>query len=123
MRPGAVTKEMVEDSTGMYVSEDSLSDIRVSGALDKHYAPSAKVILDQIPQSGQGFIALANFPTPEGVIRIASPKDIVEFAQILYESLRKVDILELKEVAVSQPQGFGLAIGVRDRLKKAAQGQ
>jgi L-threonylcarbamoyladenylate synthase len=122
LRPGAITKEMVEDSTEVHVPEDGLSDIRVSGALEKHYAPNAKVILDQIPQPGQGLIALANFPTPDGVIRIASPKDIVEFAQILYESLRKVDLLELKEVVVTQPIGNGLAIGVRDRLKKSSQG-
>ena len=114
---------MIEDSSEINATEDGLSDIRVSGALDKHYAPDAKVILDQIPQSGQGFIALANFPTPAGVIRIASPKDIVEFAQTLYESLRKADILELKEVVVNQPLGNGLAIGVQDRLKKASKGR
>ena len=107
----------------MYLSEDGLSNIRVSGALDKHYAPNAKVILDQIPQFGQGLIALSSFPTPNGVIRIASPKDNVEFAQILYESLRRADILGLKEVVVSQPIGNGLAIGVRDRLKKASKGR
>lgn len=123
LRPGAITKQMVEDSTEMEVSEDGLSNIRVSGALDKHYAPNAKVILDQIPQFGQGFIALSNFPTPKGVIRIASPKDNVEFAQILYESLRKADILQLKEVVVTQPIGNDLAIGIRDRLNKAAKGR
>jgi L-threonylcarbamoyladenylate synthase len=123
LRPGAITKEMVEDSTEIEVSEDGLSNIRVSGALDKHYAPNAKVILDQIPQFGQGLIALSNFPTPKGVIRIASPKDNVEFAQILYESLRKADLLELKEVVVTQPLGNGLALGVRDRLNKAAKGR
>ena len=123
LRPGAITKEMIEDSTEINATEDSLSDIRVSGALDKHYAPNAKVILDQIPQFGQGFIAFSDFPTPDGVIRIASPKDIVEFAQILYESLRKADLLELKEVVVAQPIGHGLAIGVRDRLKKSSMGR
>ena len=123
LRPGAITKEMIETSTEVHVPNDGSSDIRVSGALDKHYAPSAKVILDQIPQFGQGFIALSNSPTPEGVIRIASPKDIVEFAQILYDSLRKADFLELKEVVVTQPIGNGLAKGVRDRLKKASRGR
>jgi L-threonylcarbamoyladenylate synthase len=123
LRPGSITAEMLEISAGMGVPVNTLSNIRVSGALDKHYAPNAKVILDQIPQSGQGLIALSNFPTPKGVIRIASPKNIVEFAQILYESLRKTDILELKELVVIQPIGDGLAIGVRDRLLKASNGR
>jgi L-threonylcarbamoyladenylate synthase len=123
LRPGAITNEMLETSTGIGESENTLSDIRVSGGLEKHYAPRAKVTLDEIPQPGQGFIALASIPTPEGVIRIANPKDIVEFGQILYESLRKADILELKELVVTQPIGGGLAIGVRDRLKKASNGR
>jgi len=123
LRPGAITKEMLEASAGIGALESTLSDIRVSGALEKHYAPRAKVTLDQIPQPGQGFIALADIPTPAGVIRIANPKDIIEFAQILYESLRKADILELKELVVTQPIGNGLAIGVRDRLKKASKGR
>jgi len=123
LRPGGITKEMVEASSKMCITESSLSTIRVSGALEKHYAPNAKVILDQFPQSGQGLIALANFPTPDGVIRIASPKDIFEFAQVLYESLRKADFLELKEVVVTQPIGNGLALGVQDRLEKASKGR
>lgn len=123
LRPGAITKEMLETSAGVRESDDGLSDIRISGVLEKHYAPIAKVILDRIPQTGQGFIALANVPTPHGVIRIASPKDVVGFAQILYESLRKADLLELKEVVVVQPIGNGLEIGVRDRLRKASKGR
>jgi len=114
---------MLENSVGVLVSDNSLSEIRVSGTLEKHYAPRAKVILDQIPEPGQGFMALANIHTPEGVIRIAAPKNIVEFAQILYESLRKADILELEELVVIQPKGNGLAIGIRDRLKKSSIGR
>ena len=123
LRPGAITSEMLETSAGVLVSQNSLSQIRISGSLEKHYAPRAKVILDKAPKSGQGFIALSIFSTPKGVIRIASPKNVVEYAQILYESLRRADILELNEVVVYQPAGNGLAIGLRDRLKKASKGR
>jgi L-threonylcarbamoyladenylate synthase len=123
LRPGAITKEMLEASAGLSEPESTLSDIRVSGILEKHYAPRAKVTLDQIPQFGQGFIALASFPTPHGVIRIASPRDMVEFAQILYQSLRKADLLEVQEVVVLQPVGDGIAVGIRDRLLKASKGR
>ena len=96
---------------------------RVSGGLEKHYAPRAKVILDAVPESGQGYLAFSSIPTPKGVIRIASPSNSVEFAQILYQSLRKADQMGLSEIVVSQPAGDGLEIGIRDRLKKASHGR
>jgi hypothetical protein len=72
---------MINDSTGSAVfgAADG-SKIRVSGSLDSHYAPVATVVLDQSPSAGQGFIAMANIQTPEGVIRLASPGSDDEFA-------------------------------------------
>jgi hypothetical protein len=56
---------MIEESTGMKVSEENTSEIRVSGSLEKHYAPNAKVILDKQAIAGQGFIAPADIATPQ----------------------------------------------------------
>ena len=127
LRPGGITIEMIEDSTGLtpLLSSNSnkVEEIRVSGSLEKHYAPVAKVILDTTPIAGQGFIALANSKTPEGVIRLAEPKDIVEFARDLYAALRRADEMGLTEVVVEQPQGDGLAIAIRDRLERASKGR
>ena len=124
LRPGAITEEMIVDSTGHSIasdaSTDELPEIRVSGSLESHYSPLATVLLDQHPIAGQGFIAFADIPTPEGVIRLASPKDDEEFARILYSSLRAADEQSLTHVVVTQPQGIGIAIAIRDRLKRAA---
>jgi L-threonylcarbamoyladenylate synthase len=79
--------------------------------------------LDQQPLAGQGFIAKATTSTPDGVIRLASPNDDGEFAQTLYASLRKADELGLSHVVIEQPQGSGIAIAIRDRLKRAANGR
>jgi L-threonylcarbamoyladenylate synthase len=91
--------------------------------LEKHYAPAAKVFLDVTPIAGQGFIAASRRVTPTGVTRLAAPKNVDEFARDLYSALRKADVLGLAEVVVEQPQGDGLAIAIRDRLKRAAQGR
>jgi L-threonylcarbamoyladenylate synthase len=129
LRPGAITAEMITTSTGLKVapvadSSNSESEkIRVSGSLEAHYAPSALVLLDQQPLAGQGFIAKATTSTPDGVIRLASPNNDVEFAQSLYASLRKADELGLSHVVIEQPQGEGIAIAIRDRLKRAANGR
>jgi L-threonylcarbamoyladenylate synthase len=128
LRPGAVTVAMIEESTGLAVgvagsmnggSVDEV-EIRVSGSLDSHYAPVARVVLDQSPLSGDGFIAMADVATPHGVVRLASPKTNDEFARVLYAALRSADEKGLQTVVVAQPVGDGITIAIRDRLSRAA---
>jgi L-threonylcarbamoyladenylate synthase len=124
LRPGAISTAMIEEVTGLNaVSVDSQDEIRVSGSLENHYAPAAKVLLCEIPIAGQGFIAHKNIETPQGVIRLASPSDDDEFAQILYSALRQADALGLSEVVVIQPIGIGIGVAIRDRLARAANGR
>ncbi len=126
LRPGAITVEMIEGSTKLkpaYANSANAELIRVSGSLEKHYAPAARVILDKTPTTGQGFIAPSRRVTPTGVKRLAAPKNLDEFARDLYSALRKADELGLAEVVVEQPQGDGLAIAIRDRLERASKGR
>ncbi len=140
LRPGAITAQMIAESTGLSVGgkfansgEDlvgtTINDeavdgpqIRVSGSLDSHYAPVATVVLDQSPVAGQGFIAMADVATPHGVVRLAAPKSDEDFARVLYAALRAADEQGLKSVVVAQPVGDGIAVAIRDRLKRAAFG-
>ena len=145
LRPGAITVAMIEESSGQIVVKASNSfidaqegaestsasnlissaatGIRVSGSLENHYAPAAKVLLCETPTPGQGFIAHIKMETPAGVIRLASPHNDEEFAQILYSALREADAQGLKEVVVMQPIGIGIAVAIRDRLARAANGR
>ena len=124
LRPGAITFEMIEEFTGKIISKEfSVSNIRVSGSLENHYAPKAIVILDQEPFAGSGFIALESTPTPAGVIRLASPKSVEEFARVLFESLRDGDRQNLDTIHIEQPTGNGLAVAIRDRLERSAKGR
>ena len=121
LRPGAITIEMIEQSTGLKVGGSvEAPEIRVSGSLDSHYAPAATVVLDQSPTAGQGFIAMADVVAVVGVVRLAAPRTHEEFAQVLYAALRAADEQGLATVVVQQPQGDGIAIAIRDRLKRAA---
>jgi L-threonylcarbamoyladenylate synthase len=124
LRPGAISTAMIEEVTGLNaVSVDGADAIRVSGSLENHYAPAAKVLLCEVPITGQGFIAHKNIETPSGVIRLASPGDDEEFAQILYSALREADAQGLSEVVVVQPIGIGIGVAIRDRLARAANGR
>jgi L-threonylcarbamoyladenylate synthase len=124
LRPGAISTAMIEEVTGLNTLRvDGQDEIRVSGSLENHYAPAAKVLLCEIPIVGQGFIAHKNIETPSGVIRLASPGDDEEFAQILYAALRQADAQGLSEVVVAQPIGIGIGVAIRDRLARAANGR
>jgi len=124
LRPGAISTAMIEEVTGLnVVSVDRGDSIRVSGSLENHYAPAAKVLLCEVPIAGQGFIAHKNIETPAGVIRLASPSNDEEFAKDLYSALRDADAQGLSEVVVFQPIGIGIAVAVRDRLARAANGR
>jgi L-threonylcarbamoyladenylate synthase len=122
LRPGAITIQMVEESTGLKVSTVE-TDIRVSGSLENHYAPQATVTLNRTPNSGEGFIALADIQTPENVIRLASPKNVEEYARVMYSALRDADAKGLNSVVVTEPAGDGLALAIRDRLMRASKGR
>jgi L-threonylcarbamoyladenylate synthase len=123
LRPGAITQAMIEEATGLQVSENNNSQIRVSGSLEKHYAPNAKVILEVQAIAGQGFIAPADVATPPGAIRLASPANTDEYARVLYSALRDGDAQGLETIAIIQPSGDGLAIAIRDRLMRASKGR
>ena len=124
LRPGAITKEMIEDAIGITIdlttSNSESFQIKAAGLLESHYAPSAKVILTGTPTLGDGFIALDSYETPAGAVRVAAPATNEEFAQILYEAFRLADRRGLSRVFVIPPIGVGIAVAINDRLTKSA---
>jgi L-threonylcarbamoyladenylate synthase len=124
LRPGAVTKEMIEDTLGIPIELDTSNSktikIKAAGLLESHYAPNAKVFLTGSPTLGDGFIALDSITTPTGAVRVAAPKTNEEFAQVLYEAFRLADSTGLRRVFVIPPTGDGIAVAINDRLTKSA---
>jgi L-threonylcarbamoyladenylate synthase len=121
LRPGAITFEMVKELVGGNIkSNKSDRDIKVSGLLNKHYSPRARVRLNSLPEPGEGFVALASISTPVGAIRLAAPNNNQEYARVLYEALRDGDRLNLSEIKVILPNGRGLVEAINDRLIKSS---
>jgi L-threonylcarbamoyladenylate synthase len=120
LRPGAITAAMIFAATALEPVGTNKVDIKAPGLLESHYSPKAKVILDQTPERGDGFIALSNIKTPEGVIRLASPKNNEEYAKVLYQALRNADAQQIKTVHAHLPTGSDIAVAIRDRLTKSA---
>ena len=124
LRPGAVTKELIEDTLGVPIdlntSNSESTQIKAAGLLESHYAPNAKVFLTGSPTLGDGFIALDSFITPAGAVRVAAPKTNEEYAQVLYQAFRLADSKGLSKVFVIPPTGGGIAVAINDRLAKSA---
>jgi L-threonylcarbamoyladenylate synthase len=121
LRPGAITVEMIEESISSRISSiTSIAPIKAPGLLTSHYSPKANVTLNMLAGPDEGFIAMANIPTPHGAHRLASPTNIEEFARSLYEALRNGDRRNLAEIKVMLPKGTGLATAIEDRLIKSS---
>jgi L-threonylcarbamoyladenylate synthase len=120
LRPGAVTISMIQKAIDILPTVENIRLIRAPGNLESHYAPAAQVLLNQTPNIGDGLVALSNFKTPPGVIRLASPKNSEEYAKVLYQSLREGDRQKINRICVMLPTGDDIALAVRDRLEKAA---
>jgi L-threonylcarbamoyladenylate synthase len=124
LRPGAVTKEMIEATLAIAIDPNTSNSesvqVKAAGLLESHYAPNAKVFLTGSPTLGDGFLALDSFTTPVGAIRVASPKTNEEYAQVLYEAFRLADTKGLSKVFVIPPTGDGIAVAINDRLAKSA---
>jgi L-threonylcarbamoyladenylate synthase len=120
LRPGAISAEMIEESTGIILAEVGDRKIRTSGSDKQHYAPRARVVIGGQSQIGEGLIAISEIATPEGVIRLAEPKSIEEYARALYAALRQGDSQNLETIRIIPPNGQGLAVAIRDRINRAA---
>jgi len=130
LRPGRVATRGVEAVTGLTCGERSA--VRAPGTLASHYAPRARVRLVDaadlaeavgglgVPPARTGVLALAEVATPPGVVRLAAPADVTEYAQVLYAALREADALELEAVVAVPPDDAGIGEAVADRLRRAA---
>ena len=119
LRPGAISAEQIMTKTNLSML-DSGERIRVSGAMESHYSPRARVVLNDEAKPGDGLIASAQIATPPQVIRLAAPTTDEEYAQQLYAALRKADQLGIQRVVAITPAGDGIAVAIRDRLRKAS---
>jgi L-threonylcarbamoyladenylate synthase len=124
IRPGAITSKMIKDCLDepLEPNLENLHDSRIKspGMFKSHYAPRAKVYLTGLPSPGDGFIANYSIATPMGVVRLAAPRNNIEYAQVLYSALRLADIKGLNTVYVVPPTGDDIAVAINDRLNKSA---
>ena len=133
LRPGGVTRELVEKVSAqkVVVGRDGLT--RAPGTLKSHYAPEATVLVvdrdDLAPRAtallaaDQRVAVLAPGPVPAlpaDVVVLDGPADSDEYARVLYARLREVDRRGVDVLLAVLPPDAGVGVAVGDRLRRAA---
>ena len=133
VRPGAVTRERIEEVSGRPVGTPGDGLVRAPGTLKSHYAPEATVLvvpLDELAGRARALLAAgqrvavlgpAAVPDlPPDVILLAAPRDADEYAHVLYARLREVDRRGIDVLLAVPPPDAGVGLAVADRLRRAA---
>ncbi len=137
LRPGAVTKEMLESVIGeIYVAPavlEGMKDNEVAaspGMKYKHYAPKAKVVIvkgdkekyEKFVNSRKSAYALCfdgdNITIPK--VTYGRENDDLSQARELFDALRHLDELGAKKVYARIPHKDGVGMAVYNRLIRAA---
>lgn len=132
-RLGGVAREEVERVLGHPVAVADQGTVAAPGTLAAHYAPRATVLVVAAGDVAErvtgllaagrvvGLLALAGaVDDPPGVVVLASPGDVDEYAQVLYACLRAADARGIDTVVVVPPPVVGLGAAVGDRVRRAA---
>jgi L-threonylcarbamoyladenylate synthase len=135
LRLGAVTQEQVEAITRGPVDLLVDGEVAAPGTRPGHYAPSAAVVVVAgeelvrrvagLAERGLRVGLLTLSPpgsVPGGVVVLDSPRDVDEYARVLYERLREADRYGLDVVVAVPPTDRGIGAAVADRLRRAAAG-
>jgi L-threonylcarbamoyladenylate synthase len=115
LRPGGLTRERLEGALGRPIAVKGGGAIRVSGQLESHYAPRARVLIVAPDESNRRAAELSKGGKK---VVLLSRKDVV--AKKLYASLRRADESGADLILVPLPESSGLGLAVADRLRKAA---
>jgi L-threonylcarbamoyladenylate synthase len=133
LRPGGVSRERITELVGTPVPVQRDGLVRAPGTLKSHYAPEATVLLvdrdelasraASVVEAGQRVAVLAVGPLPplpNDVIVLDAPRNIEEYARVLYMRLREADRRAVDVVLAVAPSDAGVGAAVGDRLRRAA---
>ena len=134
LRPGAVTRQQLEDVLGVPVEDGTAGAPRVPGALEKHYAPRTPLELVPVGRVAERVAASAPLAvavlSPDWAVRAASNLRLhllaadrpSEYARTLYDNLRRLDASGAAHLIIAEPPDGPDWEAVRDRLKRASAG-
>ena len=135
LRIGGVSRAQIDEAIGRPCAVRIAGEIAAPGTLASHYAPSAAVeVIDEAAVPGRarvlvaggdrvGVLALRHVwpDLPEQLVVLDPPRDVEDYARVLYSRLRAADELGLAVLlVVAPPDADGLGAAVSDRVQRAA---
>lgn len=135
LRPGMITPQQIEAVLGKPLAAPQAKTPRVSGMLDKHYAPHTPLmqmegdlvveLAHSLVRQGKHVAVLARTklqPLLDNLTWVAAPVDAAGYAHDLYANLRALDHASCDAILVEQPPDEAEWLAIRDRLNRAAAG-
>lgn len=135
LRPGMITPQQIEAVLGKPLAAPQAKTPRVSGMLDKHYAPQTPLmqmegdlvveLAHSLVRQGKHVAVLARTklqPLLDNLTWVAAPVNAAGYAHDLYANLRALDHAGCDAILVEQPPDEAEWLAIRDRLNRAAAG-
>jgi L-threonylcarbamoyladenylate synthase len=141
-RKGGTSLEQIEGVIGkVAVNSHSSSNPQAPGMLKKHYSPSSKLIIGNIPDllraNQNKRVSIISFqknylldfenkvgnqqnPTKKDVFILSEKGNFAEAAQNLFSTLRQIDQLQPELILAELLPEKGLGVAINDRLKRAS---
>jgi L-threonylcarbamoyladenylate synthase len=125
LRPGAISAEQVQEFSGALQARAGAdaAGLRVSGNLESHYAPNARVRLvdrDELAARPTSVAGLSLGPLPGHRFGIALQANAVQYGQALYAAMRALDASGPESIWIETPPAAPEWTAVLDRLQRAA---
>src|ERR1700682_623375 len=127
LRPGAISRQELEQALNAKVAEKGKPAVRHSGGLERHYAPRtpARLVpthaLDKEIALRNAKAAVLAFSRPDESVDywLRMPRDPSAYAQKLYAALRELDDTGCEVILVEAPPDSADWAAILDRLKRA----
>lgn len=129
LRAGGVTLEQLREIVPeTELARSTHSDAPKSpGMKYRHYSPSARVSISNIPQfaaptANSAYIGIDPPPHLDGFNKFLLCKNVTEYAHSLFQFFRECDEERIQTIYCQAAQEEGLGLALMDRIRRAAQG-
>jgi len=128
LRPGAITKDMIENVLKIEIKCPFKHNQKVSGNMENHYQPEKPLFLlsvDEIEhiakeQKDLAIMYYSNISKNSNAVYYRMPKNKAKYAKNLYNTLHEIDNTNAKKILAEMPPRQNEWADILDRLVKAS---
>jgi len=124
LRPGCITPDdlaKVLGQTPALASAMESKGPKAPGMLRRHYAPLHPLRMNVLkPESHEGYLSFGPLRSePPHTLNLSPTGDLKEAAANLFAYLKRLDLMDIKAIAVAPIPQEGIGLAINDRLSRA----